>query len=104
MPRLHRAFVEELERPGASLRQYCFQRFGDGSSSVEQMHDLEVAYNDVLNALARYMSRRLHLVSRGFPALAVHFGIYHGEIEQFMRRSRLELLKMRRRAHRCLEK
>ncbi|CAK0876630.1 unnamed protein product [Prorocentrum cordatum] len=104
MPRLHRVFVEELEKPGASLRQYSFQRFGNTSASVEQMHDLEVAYNDALNALVRYLSRRVHLVSRAFPALAVHFGIYHGEIEAFMRRSRLELLKMRRRAHRCLER
>jgi hypothetical protein len=104
MPRLHREFVEELERPGVNVRQYCLRRFGAMSATVEQLHDLEVAYNEVLNALTRYLARRHHFVTRAFPNLAVHFGMYHGEIESFMRRSRLELLKMRRRMHRALEK
>jgi len=104
MPLPHRAFLEELEGPGASLRQYCFRRFGSRAVPVELLHDLEVGYNDSLNALVRFMSRRVHLVCRLFPQFASSFSAYHAEVEATMRRSRLQLLKMRQRVDRCLEK
>merc|ERR1712232_1424338 len=103
MPQLHRAFLEELEKPGVSLRQYCFRRFGAKSVPVELLHDLEVAYNDALNALVRFLSRRMRLVSRFFPNFASNFGVLHSEIEAAMRRSSLRLLKMRRHVDRFLE-
>jgi len=103
MPTLHRAFVEELERPGTSLRQYCLRRFGQQSRTVEQLHNLEVAYNDALNALIRFLSRRVHLVFRLIPQVAGGLGAMHHEVEESMRRSRLMLLKMRQRVDRCME-
>jgi len=103
MPMLHRAFLEELERPGTSLRQYCLRRFGQQSRTVEQLHNLEVAYNDALNALIRFLSRRVHLVCRLIPQIAGGFGAMHHEVEESMRRSRLMLLKMRQRVDRCLD-
>merc|ERR1712037_885759 len=75
----HLAFLEELEKPGSSLRQYCFRRFGSKSATVEVLHDLEVAYNDALNALSRFLSRRNRLISRFFPDLASNFSMLHSE-------------------------
>jgi len=104
MPRSHLAFLESLEKPGVSIRQYCFRRFGAKMVSVEALHDLEVAYNDALNALGRYVSRRVHLVSRFFPMFKSSFGALHSEYETHMRVERLQLLKMRQRVSRGLER
>jgi len=103
MPRSHREFLESLEKPGVSVRQYCFRRFGAKSVSVEALHDLEVGYNDALNALARFLSRRVHLISRFFPHLASTFGTLHSDFEASMRHNRLQLLKMRQRVYRSLQ-
>lgn len=102
MPRMHRTFLDELQKPGVSMRCYCFRRFG-AKPSVDVLHDLEVAYNDALNALVRFMSRRTRLVARFFPELSSAFGHLHVEVESEMRRSRLQLLKMRQRVSRCVE-
>jgi len=104
MPRSHLSFLESLEKPGVSIRQYCFRRFGAKTVSVEALHDLEVAYNDALNALGRYVSRRVHLVSRFFPAFKSSFAAMYAEYEAHMRVERLQLLKMRRRVSRGLER
>jgi len=104
MPRSHLAFLESLEKPGVSIRQYCFRRFGAKLVSVEALHDLEVAYNDALNALGRYVSRRVHLISRFFPNFNSSFGALHAEYEAHMRVERLQLLKMRQRVSRGLER
>lgn len=104
MPVQHRRFLEELKKPGANVRQYCLKRFGASKISVELLYDIEVAYNDTLNALVRFLSRRMHLVSRFFPPLASVFGNLHSEIEAGMRKDRLRLLQMRQRVDRLLEK
>jgi len=104
MPLQHKQFLEELAKPGGSVRQYCLKRFGANKISVELLYDLEVAYNDALNALVRFLSRRSHLVSRFFPPLASVFGNLHSEIEAGMRKDRLRLLQMRQRVDRVLEK
>jgi len=104
MPRNHIAFLEALEKPGVSIRQYCFRRFGAKLVSVEVLHELEVAYNDVLNALGRFGSRRVHLVSRFFPQFASNFGTLHADYEAQQRGERLQLLKMRQRVSRRLER
>merc|ERR1712107_622342 len=87
MPRMHRAFLEQLERPGVSVRQYCYRRFGARSVSVEQLHTLEVAYNDAIGALLRFMGRRIHLVSRLVPQFATPFGQLYSDMEANMRAS-----------------
>eukprot|EP00928_Gymnodinium_smaydae_P054264 TRINITY_DN3806_c0_g2_i1.p1 TRINITY_DN3806_c0_g2~~TRINITY_DN3806_c0_g2_i1.p1 ORF type:complete len:1047 (+),score=117.42 TRINITY_DN3806_c0_g2_i1:43-3183(+) len=104
MPRQHRAFLGELEKPGVNVRQYCFRRFGAKAVSVEKLHDLEVAYNDALNALVRFLARRMHLVNRFYPHLDGPFGTFHSDVEGMMRKNRLQLLEMRQRVSRCLEK
>jgi len=103
MPRMHRAFLEELERPGANVRHYCFRRFGGRAISVEQLHDLEVAYNDAINALLRFLMQRVHLVTRFFPQLGTVLAALHADLEASMQSSRLQLLRMRQRVDRCLE-
>jgi len=103
MPLPHQAFLEELGKPGVSVRAYCVRRFGAKSVSVELLHDIEAAYNDALNALLRFLSRRMHLVLRFFPEFASSFGAFHGDVERCMRSSRLQLLKMRQRVHKVLE-
>merc|ERR1719396_28838 len=41
MPRSHREFLDSIEKPGVSVRQYCFRRFGaQRLVSVEALHDL----------------------------------------------------------------
>jgi len=103
MPGPHREFIELLEKPGVSVRQYCFRRFGAKSVSVEVLHDLEAGYNDSLNTLVRFLSRRVHLVSRFFPPLAGTFGALNSDIEAAMQHSRLQLLKMRQRVFRSMQ-
>lgn len=103
MPRTHRAFLEELEQPGTSVRHYCYRRFSAKTASVELMHAFDSAYNDGLSGLIRLMSRRLQLFLRIFPERAQYFGAFHGDVEREMRRARLQLLKMRQRASRVLE-
>lgn len=104
MPREHLEFLQELERPGASVRRYCLRRFGAKSISVERLHELEVAYNDALNAASRFQDRRLYMATRFYPQLSRAFGNAHSEIEVGIRKGRLQLLKMRQRVDRCLEK
>lgn len=104
MPRLHRDFIEELEKPGVSTRQYCLRRFGSRSLAVDMLHNLEVSYNDALNGLVRFLSRRMHLTSRFFPQLVTSFTAVHQHMEAAMRKNRLQLLKMRQHVDRCLEK
>merc|ERR1711920_1123914 len=96
--------LEELQRPENSLRHYCYHRFGSEDVSVEVLHDLETGYNDTLNALVRFLSRRFRLVSRFCTTVASSFGTLHGKIEESMRTSRLQLLAMRRRVDQGLEK
>lgn len=103
MPRLHLAFLEELEGPRGSMRRYCLKRFGMQAISVEDLHGLEVAYNDTLNNLARFLSRRAHLVNRLMPEVST-FGALHADVEVGLRKHRLQLLEMRQRSMRCLEK
>lgn len=103
MPAPHRAFLEELQAPGVSLRQYCIKRFGAKVITVELLHGIEVAYNEALNALIRFMSRRMHLVHRFLPHLSSVFGGMHSHIEAGVRKNRLQLLKMRQRVDACLE-
>jgi len=103
MPRLHLAFLEELEKPGSSMRHYCYRRFGARNLSVDRLHDLEVAYNDCLNALVRFTSRRIHLAIRIFPHLSRTLGALHSEVEGALRKSRMQLLKMRQRVDMCLD-
>merc|ERR1719310_1464882 len=104
MPIPHRAFLEELQRPGTSVRQYCLKRFGTKDATVELLHDLEVAYNDALNALFRFLSRRRHMVVRFLPHLSSVFGAMHAHLEATARSSRLPLLKMRQHADASSEK
>jgi hypothetical protein len=104
MPIPHRAFLEELQRRGGNLRQYCLKRFGAKSITVELLHDIEVAYNEALNALIRFLSRRMHLVVRFTPHLSSVFGFLHSHLEAAVRKNRLQLLKMRQRADACFEK
>lgn len=104
LPAAHLAFLEELERAGVSVRAYCIRRFGAKSVSVEVLHDLEAAFNDTINALLRFLSRRGHLVRRFFPELSSDFANFHADVESYMRRSRLQLLKMRQRVHQALER
>jgi hypothetical protein len=99
MPSLHREFVEEMEKPRANVRWYCFRRFGT-KPSVEVLHDLETAYNDVLNALVRFMAQRRQLVSRFYPELTRSFDMFHAEVETEMRKKRLQLLRLRQRVFR----
>eukprot|EP00405_Crypthecodinium_cohnii_P009391 CAMPEP_0206434876 /NCGR_PEP_ID=MMETSP0324_2-20121206/9473_1 /ASSEMBLY_ACC=CAM_ASM_000836 /TAXON_ID=2866 /ORGANISM="Crypthecodinium cohnii, Strain Seligo" /LENGTH=1076 /DNA_ID=CAMNT_0053901583 /DNA_START=62 /DNA_END=3292 /DNA_ORIENTATION=- len=103
MPVAHREFLEQLEKPGVSMRQYCFRRFGAKRVSVEVLHDLEAGYNDSLYALGRLLSRRVHLVSRFFPQLAGNFGALNSDLEAAMQHSRLQLLNMRQRVFRSLQ-
>jgi len=104
MPIPHRAFLEELQGRGGNVRQYCIKRFGAKSLSVELLHDIEVAYNEGLNALIRFLSRRMHLVDRFMPQLSGIFGAMHSHLEAGVRKNRLQLLKMRQRADACWEK
>jgi hypothetical protein len=103
MPIPHRNFLENLEKPGVSLRQYCIKRFGNIKTSVEELHALEVAYNDALNGLVRFLSRRMHLVVRIQPDLSSAFTIFHSHLEATLRKQRLQLLKMRQRVLARLE-
>eukprot|EP00927_Polykrikos_kofoidii_P027494 TRINITY_DN24164_c0_g1_i1.p1 TRINITY_DN24164_c0_g1~~TRINITY_DN24164_c0_g1_i1.p1 ORF type:complete len:765 (-),score=103.98 TRINITY_DN24164_c0_g1_i1:141-2246(-) len=103
MPSRHREFLEELERPGASLRHYCIRRFGLRTSSVEQLHDLEVSYNDALAGLGRFLSLRTRLIVRLTPEFSAIFNNLQSEIESTLVRSQLRLLRMRRRVDRSLE-
>lgn len=102
MPRPHRLFLEELEKHGNNFRFYCYSRFGHGvpeekSVSVEMLHNLETNYNDLLNALVRFLSRRVHLVSRMVPCVAGPLGQLHAKAEEAMQLSRLQLLLLRQR-------
>merc|ERR1719456_2161428 len=104
MPIPHRAFLEELQRRGGNLRQYCIKRFGAKATTVELLHDIEVAYNEALNALIRFLSRRMHLVVRFMPHLSSVFERVHSHIEAAVRKNRLQLLKMRQRVQTVMEK
>lgn len=104
MPREHLQFLQELERPGVSVRRYCLRRFGAKSISVERLHELEVAYNDALGAASRFQDRRLYIAARFFPHLSRAFSNAHSKIEVGIRKGRMQLLKMRQRVDRCLEK
>merc|ERR1712129_534831 len=98
MPKAHRLFLEDLEKPGSSLRCFCYRRFGtaaDDNVSVELLHNLETSYNDTLNALVRFLSRRFHLVWRFCPSVAST--ALHAKTEEAMQRARLQLLLMRQR-------
>lgn len=103
MPIPHRTFLENLQKPGVSLRQYCIKRFGNIKTSVEELHALEVAYNDALNGLVRFLSRRMHLVVRFQPDLSGAFTLLHAHLEATLRKQRLQLLKMRQRVVARLE-
>jgi indoleamine 2,3-dioxygenase len=104
MPVAHRTFLENLQRPGVSLRQYCIKRFGSGKATpVDVLHGIEVAYNEALNGLVRFLSRRMHLVVRFLPEQSSSFATLHGHIEGGVRKNRLQLLKMRQRVDACLE-
>jgi len=96
MPRAHQAFLEELEAKANNMRRYCLLRFRSPSVSVEHLHDLELAYNDVLSALMRFCSLRYQLVLRFCPEIK-RTGTLHAEEEQAIERSRLQLLLMRKR-------
>merc|ERR1712139_742223 len=85
MPIPHRVFVEELQRRGGNLRQYSVKRFGAKAITVELLHDIEVAYNEALNALIRFLSRRMHLVVRFMPHLSSMFGAMHSHLEAAVR-------------------
>eukprot|EP00927_Polykrikos_kofoidii_P034963 TRINITY_DN29550_c0_g1_i1.p1 TRINITY_DN29550_c0_g1~~TRINITY_DN29550_c0_g1_i1.p1 ORF type:complete len:1127 (-),score=154.54 TRINITY_DN29550_c0_g1_i1:278-3658(-) len=102
-PRLHSDFLESLEKPSASVRHHCLRRFGS-NKSVETLHDLEVGYSDALNALIRFFSRRVRSVNRLFPEMSGGFSALEAEIRDSIQQSRLQLLKMRRRLARSLEK
>jgi len=103
MPMPHKAFLDELQRSG-NLRQYCIKRFGQKGMTLELLHDFEVAYNEALNALIRFLARRMHLVHRFQPHLSSNFSTMHSHIEAGVRKKRLTLLKMRQRVDACLEK
>jgi indoleamine 2,3-dioxygenase len=104
MPIPHRAFLDELKARGGNLRQYCIKRFGAKAITVELLHDIEVAYNEALNALIRFLSRRMHLVVRFMPHVASIFEAMHSHLTAAVRRNRLQLLKMRQRVDICFEK
>lgn len=103
MPKAHREFLACLELPENSLRHYCYRRFGSEDVPVEALHDLETSYNDTLNALVRFLSRRVHLVARFCPSVASSFGTLHTKVEESMRVSRLQLLMMRQRVDQRLD-
>lgn len=103
MPMPHRSFLEELQRSG-NLRQYCIKRFSKKGMTLELLHDFEVAYNEALNSLIRFLARRMHLVHRFQPHLSSNFNTMHSHIDAGVRKKRLTLLKMRQRVDACLEK
>merc|ERR1719198_565580 len=103
MPDKHSSFLEELEKPGVSMRHYCLKRFGSKKMSVDALYNLEVAYNDALNALVRFMSRRMHLVMRHFARVENSFPSLQSDVEERMRKSRLQLMKLRQHADRCMD-
>jgi len=103
MPVAHRDFLEDLEKPNSNMRRYCLKRFGQKGVPVERIHNLEVAYNEGMNALTRFLSRRNHLVGRMFPRLSSSFRSLHSEVVARMLSNRLQLLKMRQRAYLGLE-
>jgi len=94
-PLPHQELIDELASGKFSVRAYCLKAWR--TAPVERLAAMEDAFNACLEALMRYCTARQRLVSRLFKDASVVKEL-SSQQEKVIRRSRLQLLQMRRSA------